>query len=150
MPRSAVGNMSDYRFRGRKFNPGPVLSHTFVEIDNEIISTAILLSPADSRRVVVSYKRKYVQEVLVNRLVKLGQEKSVVRGTDRPDMTIAVDWEEKNQTENKHLCCQYATAAYMYDKKMSQLENICVILLYLFSFYWALTQENMSSQLAFR
>ena len=31
-------------------------SHTFVEIDHEIISTAILLSSADSRRVVVSYK----------------------------------------------------------------------------------------------
>ena len=30
---------------------------------------------ADSRRVVVSYKRKYVHEVLVNRLVKLVQEK---------------------------------------------------------------------------
>ena len=33
---------------------------TFVEIDHEIISTAILLSSADSRRVVVSYKRKHV------------------------------------------------------------------------------------------
>ena len=32
-----------------------------------------------SRRVVVSYKRKYVQEVLVNGLFKLAQEKSVVR-----------------------------------------------------------------------
>ena len=30
--------------------------HTFVEIDHEIISTAILLPSADSRRVVVSYK----------------------------------------------------------------------------------------------
>ena len=29
--------------------------HTFVEIDHEIISTAILLPSADSRRVVVSY-----------------------------------------------------------------------------------------------
>ena len=29
-----------------------------------------------SRRVVVSYKRKYVQEVLVNCLFKLAQEKS--------------------------------------------------------------------------
>ena len=38
------------------------LSHTFVEIDHEIISTAILLPSADSRRVVVSYKRKYVYE----------------------------------------------------------------------------------------
>ena len=44
----------------------PSRSHTFVEIDPEIISTAILLSSADSRRVVVSYKRKYVHEVLVN------------------------------------------------------------------------------------
>ena len=39
-------------------------SHTLVEIDHEIISMVILLSSTDSRRprVVVSYKRKYVQE----------------------------------------------------------------------------------------
>ena len=54
-------------------------SHTFVEIDHEIISMAILLHSANSRRVVVSYTRKYVHEVLVNHLVKLAQEKSVVR-----------------------------------------------------------------------
>ena len=50
--------------------------HTFMEIDHEIISTAILLPSADSRRVVVSYKPKYVHKVLVHRLVKLAQEKS--------------------------------------------------------------------------
>ena len=44
----------------------PARSHSFVEIDNEIISTAIFFPSTDSRRVVVSYKRKYVQEVLVN------------------------------------------------------------------------------------
>ena len=49
--------------------------HTFVEIYHEIISTAILLPSADSRRVVVSYKRKYVYEVLVNHFVKLAQVK---------------------------------------------------------------------------
>ena len=54
-------------------------SLTFAEINHEIISTAILLPSADSRRVVVSYKGKYVHEVLVNCLVKLAQEKSVVR-----------------------------------------------------------------------
>ena len=43
----------------------PVRSHTFVEIDHEIISMAILLLP-----LVVSYKRKYVHEVLVNCLIK--------------------------------------------------------------------------------
>ena len=36
-------------------------SHTFVEIDYGIISTVILLLPLfHSRRIVVSYKRKYV------------------------------------------------------------------------------------------
>ena len=34
----------------------PAQSHTFVEIDHEIISMAILLLSADLRRVVVSYK----------------------------------------------------------------------------------------------
>ena len=53
-------------------------SHAFVETDHEIISMAILLPSADSRRVVVSYKRKYVYKVLVNHLFKLAQEKSVV------------------------------------------------------------------------
>ena len=38
----------------------PARSHTYVEIDHEIISTAILLPSAVSWRVVVSYKRKYV------------------------------------------------------------------------------------------
>ena len=50
-------------------------SHTFVEIDHEIIAMAILLPPPDSRRVVVSYKQKYVHKVLVNSLVQLDQEK---------------------------------------------------------------------------
>ena len=49
----------------------PVGSHTFTEIDHEIISTAIFLPSSDSRRVFVSYKLKYVHKVLVNRLVKL-------------------------------------------------------------------------------
>ena len=45
----------------------PILapSHTFVEIDHEIISTTIHPTLAYSRRVVVNYKRKYVHEVLV-------------------------------------------------------------------------------------
>ena len=57
----------------------PVWQHTFV-------------SPsAFSRRAVVSYWRKYVHEVLVNRLGGLSlPRKSVVRLTDRPDMTLDV------------------------------------------------------------
>ena len=57
----------------------PVWQHTFV-------------SPAAfSRRAVVSYWRKYVHEVLVNRLGGLSlPRKSVVRLTDRPDMTLDI------------------------------------------------------------
>ena len=44
-----------------------------------------------SRRAVVSYWRKYVHEVLVNRLGGLSlPRKSVVGLTDRPDMTLDV------------------------------------------------------------
>ena len=57
----------------------PTRSLIFVEIGHEIIAMAILHPSADSRMVVVSYKRKYVHNVLVNCLVKLALEKSVVR-----------------------------------------------------------------------
>ena len=72
----------------------PAWFHTFVEIDHETISMLILLPSVDSRWIVISYKWKYVHEVLVNYLFKLAQEKSVVRWTDRPNMTIDVE----NQT----------------------------------------------------
>ena len=60
----------------QKQDPGvasliPAESHTFVEVDHEIIFRAILLPSADSKRVVVNYKRKYVYEVLVSCLIKL-------------------------------------------------------------------------------
>ena len=45
----------------------PAQSHTFVEIDHSPPSTDLI-------RVVVSYRRKYVPEVLVNCLVKLAKE----------------------------------------------------------------------------
>ena len=49
----------------------PARSHTFVEIDHEIISTVILLPSADSFK---KGKRKNVHELLVNRLFKPAQE----------------------------------------------------------------------------
>ena len=53
-PLSAVSNMPDCRSKRREFVSA--WSHTFVEIDHVLISRAILLPSADSRRVVVSYK----------------------------------------------------------------------------------------------
>ena len=74
----------------------PAQSHTFVEIDHEIISMVVLLCSTDSRRVVASYKGKYVHEVLVIPLVKLAQEKMWL---GELTMTIAVDWDVKHQTK---------------------------------------------------
>ena len=54
----------------------PVGSHTFEEIDHEIFLRSFCSPPLiHSRRVVVSYKRKYVHELLVNHLFKPAQEK---------------------------------------------------------------------------
>ena len=81
-----VGNMSGYRCvsdcnsRGRQLDPGP-LYQTFMEIDHEIISTVILLHSADSfKKGCCQLQAKvYVHELLVIRLFKPAQEKSVVR-----------------------------------------------------------------------
>ena len=55
------------------------------------LATYCRFPSADSRGAVVSYWRKYVHKVLVNRLGGLSlPRKSVVRLTDRPDMTLDV------------------------------------------------------------
>ena len=53
----------------------PARSYTFMEIDDD--DEVILFPSAASRRVVFSYKHKYVHEVYC--LVKLAQRKCVVR-----------------------------------------------------------------------
>ena len=69
-----------------------------MEIDHEIIPTVIFLPSAESfKKAVVSYKRMYVHEVMINRL---SQVRNVVWEIDPPVMTIAVDWDVKQQ--NKH------------------------------------------------
>ena len=64
----------------------PARSHTFVEIEHEIISMVILLPSAESFKKACCQLQAYVPEVLVNCLFKLAQEK-VWLGA----MTIAVD-----------------------------------------------------------
>ena len=58
---------------------------------------------AFSRRAVFSYWRKYVHEVLVNRLGGLSlPRKSVVRLTDRPDMTLDIYRGRKTTIQQQH------------------------------------------------
>ena len=68
------------------------LSDTIFQRLPRNMGTRHIYSPsAFSRRAVVSYWRKCVHEVLVNRLGGLSlPRKSVVRLTDRPDMTLDV------------------------------------------------------------
>ena len=54
-----------------------------------------------SRGAVVSYWRKYVHEVLVNHLGLSLPRKSVVRLTDRPDMTLDVYRGRKTTTQQQ-------------------------------------------------
>ena len=79
----------------------PVWQHTFV-------------SPsAFSRRAVVSYWRKYVHKVLVNRLGGLSlPRKSVVRLTDRPDMTLDV-YRGRKTTMQQQQQLSYACPFYL-------------------------------------
>ena len=77
----------------------PAPYHTFVEFDHGMISSVILLPSADSfKRVVVSYKQKYVHELLVNRLFKPAQEKMLLG-----ELTVSPDLgcKARKQTNNK-------------------------------------------------
>ena len=82
------------------------INHTFYILLAALLSLVwphTFVSPsADSRRAVVSYWRKYVHEVLVNRLGGLSlPRKSVVRLTDRPDMTLDVYRGRKTTTQQQ-------------------------------------------------
>ena len=94
--RSAVGNVSGYRglsdcwYRGREFDPGPVPYFRGDWSWNYFYGH----SPPF---------RWIIQEGLlsVTSSFKHAQEKSVVRWTDHPAMTIAVDWDVKQQNKQK-------------------------------------------------
>ena len=99
-------------------------------IDRPDMTLNTFVSPsAFSRRAVVSYWRKYVHEVLVNRLGGLSlPRKSVVRLTDRPDMTLDV-YRGRKITMQQQLNLRY-NAPYMKirnkqtkKKKLSSVTN---------------------------
>ena len=74
-------------------------SHTYVEIAYSHSPPSI-----DSRRIVVSYKRKYAHE-----LSQACQRKSMVCKTDRLNMNKAFDWDVKNQIQQADKATQIST-----------------------------------------
>ena len=91
-PHSTVGKASDCRSRGRKFDPGQVPYFRGSWSWNNFYGH---FPPF------LSFMKGWCQlQAKVCALVKLAQEKSVVRWTDHPDMTIAIDWDVKYQTKS--------------------------------------------------
>ena len=84
----------------RRSQPIPLL--TFVEIDHKIISKVILLPSADSfKKGCCQLQAKVCAQSIGYPLVQACPGKKMVRCTDRPDMTIAVDWDLKQQIKQK-------------------------------------------------
>ena len=95
----------------------PARSHTFVEIDHEIISTVILLPSAESfMKGCCQLQAKICARLLVNCLFKVAQEKSVVRSTDRPAMNIAVDLGCKATKQNSWELFMLFIASFFFSK----------------------------------
>ena len=70
---------------------GQLIRERICSINRHLLACLYKYTSADSRVAVVSYWRKYVHQVLVNRLGGLSlPRKSVVRLTDCPDMTLDV------------------------------------------------------------
>ena len=85
--------------QGREFEPGPVPYFRGDWLWNNFYVQSLPFRWMNhSRMVVVSCERKYAHE-----LVKACPGKSVVRWTDRPVMTIAVDWDVKQQNQTNKL-----------------------------------------------
>ena len=101
VPHSAVGNVSGKLATDVSLtaDPGvassiPARSHTFVKIDQETISMVILLPSAESfKKGCCQLQAKVCARSTGKLLVQACPGKSVLRMTDRPAMTIAVDLE---------------------------------------------------------
>ena len=80
---------SDFRSRGREFDPGR--SHTYMEIDHEIISMVILLPSTESfKNCCCQLQAKVCAQSTGSLLIQACPRKSVDWWSDRPAMTIAV------------------------------------------------------------
>ena len=91
----------------------PARSHTFVEIDHEIISTVILLPSADSfKKGCCQLQAKVCARITGYPLVQACPGKSVVRWTDRPAMTIAVDLGRKATKPTNQPKCLRVVASF--------------------------------------
>ena len=75
-------------------------SHSFMEIDYEIISTVILPSADSFKKGWCRFTRESMcMKYWLITCSSLPRKKGVVRWTDHPNMTIVIDWEVKQLTK---------------------------------------------------
>ena len=79
-------------------------SHTFMEIDHDLISTVILLPSADAfKKVCCQLQAKYVHEVLVYHFFKLAQEKVWLGELTAMPWPKILNWDVKQQNKQNIL-----------------------------------------------
>ena len=105
----------------------PARYHTFVEIDHEIISTVILLPSAEScKKGCCQLQAKVCARSTGKLLVHACPGKSVVRWTDRPAMTIAVDLGRKatKQTKTNTSQVELHTVSFIHGLSIYEIKRI--------------------------
>ena len=99
----ASGQYLEVILYGNYTNLNPVISPFWSWVQYPVWQHTFVSPSAFSRRAVVSFWQKNVQEVLVNCLGGLSlPRKSVVRLTDRPDMTLDVYRGRKITIQQQH------------------------------------------------
>ena len=104
-PRSAVGNASGNRFksdsrsRGREFDPSPVPYFLGDWSWNNFYGHSPPFRWIIQEGLFISYKQKYVHEVLVNCLFKLAQEKVGLGQLTVPSWPLLLTWDVKQQKQ---------------------------------------------------
>ena len=90
------------------------------------LTTSFVSPSADSRVTVFSYWRKYMHEVLVNRLGGLSlPRKCVVRLTDRPDMTLDVYRGRKTTIQQQQQLKKKLDQSIVISRRNKDFRNTC-------------------------
>ena len=112
-PRSAVGNVSDYRCvsdcrsRGREFDPGPVPYFHGDWSWNNCYGHSPPFRWFIQEGLLSVTSKSMCMKYWLTACSSLPRKKSVVRWTDRPLMCMAVAWDIKQQTKPKKTSVQW-------------------------------------------
>ena len=112
----------DYRNWRHNVKPGPILSWRLIM---KLFLWSFSSLPLNhSRRVVVSYKRKYVHEALVNCLFKLAQVKVWLGELTLPPWPQLLTWDVKQQNKSSNFPWSILNITGFNGPKWQEMHNI--------------------------